>query len=76
MAASSHEPERMCCICRRKLPKKELARFVCRTDEQGTKHLHPDPGKTLDGRGFYLCSSQGCRDKLPKFRGWQKKCRG
>jgi len=49
-------------------------RFVCPDKEDDG--LIPDPEHKMPGRGFYLCGSESCREKMAKFRGWRKKCKG
>ncbi|MCF8029501.1 MAG: DUF448 domain-containing protein [Desulfohalobiaceae bacterium] len=67
----------MCHVCRRKFPKRELERYVCRRDDKGGKEeFWKDPEQTLPGRGFYLCAREQCRNAKRAFRGRQKKCRG
>ncbi|SDN34015.1 hypothetical protein SAMN04488516_101454 [Desulfonauticus submarinus] len=69
-----HVPIRMCIICRKKAPKKELIRFVC-IIENNKKKLIEDIKQTKPGRGFYVCSPK-CKEKLNTFKGWLKKCKG
>jgi hypothetical protein len=71
-----HIPQRMCCICRTRMPKYNLQRYVCRRDDHGRLTLKFDPQQNLPGRGFYLCSDPGCQRALTRHKGWQKKCRG
>lgn len=52
-------PVRMCAVCRRRLPKAELDRFVSRP---GTGGPIPDPGQRLEGRGIYRCRDNDCRE--------------
>ncbi|RLB64714.1 MAG: DUF448 domain-containing protein [Deltaproteobacteria bacterium] len=54
-----HIPLRTCLVCRRRLEKQELHRFV--RDDDG--FLLYDAGKSLPGRGFYLCCRGGCLEK-------------
>ena len=56
-------PERMCVICRRRFPKAELARYVA-----GPSGMTFDEEKTMPGRGWYVCSDTGCRNRFAKFR--------
>ena len=56
-------PERMCVICRRRFPKAELARYVA-----GASGMTFDEEKTMPGRGWYVCSDTGCRNRFAKFR--------
>jgi predicted RNA-binding protein YlxR (DUF448 family) len=66
--------ERMCVICRRRMPKERLHRHVCPSGY--ATRLVPDPGQRLPGRGFYLCEDENCRSRFAKFTGWRKKCKG
>lgn len=50
-----HQPERMCVICRRRLPQQALHRLVLTAD--GVQYAAR--GK-LEGRGFYLCDQETC----------------
>ncbi|SKA86497.1 hypothetical protein SAMN02745704_01954 [Paucidesulfovibrio gracilis DSM 16080] len=58
-----HVPMRTCVICRRKLPKYDLARHV--RVEQG--RLEHDPGQIRPGRGIYVCTQAKCRERFEKF---------
>ncbi|MFO7802428.1 MAG: DUF448 domain-containing protein [Desulfovermiculus sp.] len=71
-----HIPQRMCCICRSRLPKSNLYRYVCQRTGQDRPALEYDPQQILPGRGFYVCSDPGCQRALTRHKGWQKKCRG
>ncbi|MFO8030923.1 MAG: DUF448 domain-containing protein [Desulfohalobiaceae bacterium] len=74
MYKKKHVPYRTCIICRQKLPKSTMQRFVCGQEEQGYSLLQ-DTSQTKPGRGFYVCSEE-CQAKLSRSRAWQKKCRG
>lgn len=50
-------PERTCVICRTKKPKNNLFRFVVNNGE-----VEFDKTQKIQGRGFYICSSD-CWDK-------------
>jgi len=52
-------PVRMCRVCRRRLPKAKLTRWVRR---EGAVTL--DAAQQLSGRGSYTCSA-ACAAKLP-----------
>lgn len=78
-------PVRMCVICRERLPKGELERYVCPKSERGgapgresgSDGLIPDPAQVLPGRGFYICGKAECRMKFEKAQfGLKKKCKG
>ncbi|MBQ3059359.1 MAG: YlxR family protein [Desulfovibrio sp.] len=56
-------PVRMCVICRRRLPKKELQRHIL--TPQGI--LSPDAAQTRPGRGWYLCSDPACERRFAKY---------
>lgn len=72
MGGSGHVPVRMCAVCRRRLPKHVLTRFVrSKTDEA----LMLDTHKILQGRGVYVCADPKCIDdfgKAGKRRGRRK----
>lgn len=54
-AASSRVVERMCVVCRRKLPQRQLVRLAL--DEAG---VAVDPTSKGLGRGAYLCDARVC----------------
>jgi len=54
-------PVRMCRVCRQRLPKAQLTRWV---DQEGG--VAPDTAQQLPGRGSYTCSA-ACAAKLPKI---------
>jgi len=67
LARGKHEPVRMCVVCRRRRPKRELLRIV-RTPEG---FILDDSGK-LPGRGAYVCpDNPACWEekKLRRFAG-------
>jgi len=70
----AHVPYRMCHVCRRKFPKKELERYVCRVDGEGNKQLHMDPEQKMPGRGLYICRHRECKNSKRAFRGRLKTC--
>lgn len=53
-------PMRTCIVCRKRKPKKELARIIVNQDEGLTYDL---TGKK-NGRGAYVCHDHACIDKL------------
>lgn len=53
-------PMRMCRVCRERLPKSQMKRWVAR---EGT--MVEDLAKRLAGRGYYTCSPE-CLEKLSK----------
>ncbi|MDZ7762603.1 MAG: DUF448 domain-containing protein [Desulfovermiculus sp.] len=71
-----HIPQRMCMICRTRLSKNNLYRYVCQRNGHGRPALLFDPHQILPGRGFYVCSDPECQRALVRHKGWQKKCRG
>ncbi|MBC18029.1 conserved protein of unknown function [Pseudodesulfovibrio profundus] len=75
----THEPVRMCIVCRQRYPKGELDRYVCpdTAKELETDGPVPDPGKNRPGRGFYVCVQARCREHFPKMiKGLMKKRKG
>ncbi|MFW5722914.1 MAG: YlxR family protein [Desulfohalobiaceae bacterium] len=68
----SQHPVRMCVVCRGRFVKQDLQRYVCPVGSEAL--LLEDGTGTLPGRGFYVCASEECRSRFPKFRGWQKMC--
>jgi predicted RNA-binding protein YlxR (DUF448 family) len=57
-----HTPVRMCAVCRRRFPKACLARHT--RNPQGD--WMPDADQTRPGRGRYLCSDPGCRERFTR----------
>ncbi len=53
-------PERSCLVCRRRLPKKRLQRFI--RNEEGW--LLPDYSGQAPGRGFYVCRTGDCLARI------------
>ena len=74
--AHIHIPTRMCCICRKRLPKPCLGRYVGTRNSEGRPVLTFDSDQILPGRGFYVCSDPGCQRAMSRYKGWQKKWRG
>jgi predicted RNA-binding protein YlxR (DUF448 family) len=67
--APKHIPVRMCVMCRKRLPKASLDRFVtC----EGTALA--DPRQNLPGRGSYCCSSPECKKRFEARN--TRKCKG
>jgi len=60
-----HIPLRTCLVCRRRLEKQELHRFI----RDGNGFLLYDAGKSLPGRGFYLCRRGDCLEKYQRLSG-------
>lgn len=65
-------PVRMCCICRRRLPKAELLRHVRGGNETG-EGLVPDPRGRMPGRGLYVCGQAECRERFLRYGDRRKK---
>lgn len=67
-------PIRMCVICRKRLPKIALHRYVCNS----MGNLERDELKIIPGRGWYCCPSGDCISRLGQFRprGGKKKSHG
>ena len=61
MPKKGHIPERICIVCRKKLPKKELLRF-CVKDNQ----IVLDKTQKEGGRGAYFCSE--CISKIKNLK--------
>nr|WP_081602943.1 DUF448 domain-containing protein [Desulfocurvibacter africanus] len=77
MHAEMSTPVRMCVICRRRFPKRELKRHVaCGAGAQEQPGLVHDPRQTMQGRGYYVCSDEACERRLAGYRARQKKCKG
>ena len=64
-------PTRMCVICRRRLPKAELDRFV-----SGPSGAVEDPDQRIQARGFYRCRDNDCRDRSRKHGLFCRKPKG
>jgi len=60
---ASHEPQRMCCFCRKRRPQKELIRIVKSPDGYVA-----DPSGQLFGRSAYVCPERGCIDGMIRRR--------
>lgn len=58
-----HTPERMCAVCKKRLPKENLIRIAA---TPGGAEIDTD-GK-LQGRGAYLCKDPACISKCVKKR--------
>lgn len=59
--AVKHKPTRMCISCRGRFLKPLLTRYV---KNGGT--ITEDLKQTMPGRGFYVCSSAECINKMHK----------
>jgi hypothetical protein len=58
-----HIPIRSCVVCRKKVTKNKLKRFIIKNGS-----IVMDPRQTFQGRGYYCC--EVCLDRLEK---WMKK---
>lgn len=77
--ALKHEPVRMCVVCRQRLPKEELERYVrpAAAPDGEPDGPVPDPDKIMPGRGYYVCVQDRCRELFPKVaRGLMNKRKG
>ena len=63
MSRIAHMPERTCRVCRKKVAKRELERWVL-ADGQ----LTLDKKQILSGRGVYTCLSN-CSNQIDQFIG-------
>ncbi|NPA95255.1 MAG: YlxR family protein [Thermodesulfobacteria bacterium] len=68
MAAKGHVPLRTCVFCKKKLPKKNMLRFVLRNGV-----VTADKHGSLPGRGAYCCADEKCmaqvhQDKKGRLR--------
>ena len=67
-------PVRMCCMCRRRLPKADLDRYVRGNDAtEGDQGLRADTAKSLPGRGLYVCRDPQCQDRFSRRKAARKK---
>ena len=56
-----HQPTRTCVACRRPFDKRDLTRLVYTPDG-----LVVNPGRTVGGRGAYLCTHPACWERARK----------
>ncbi|MCP3889638.1 MAG: YlxR family protein [Desulfobulbaceae bacterium] len=62
------QPIRTCCVCRSKMPKYDLQRFVWK--DEG---VVADPDFILPGRGAYCCTKEKCLQLfLAKKKKWKR----
>jgi len=68
-------PVRMCCICRRRLPKAQLLRHVRaqKAEEEAGTGFTPDPRGRMPGRGLYVCDQAECRERFLRRGDGRKK---
>ena len=63
-----HIPQRMCVVCRERKAKQELMRVVLYKDGI----INFDESGKEQGRGAYVCKTEGCIAKLTKQRGFNR----
>lgn len=66
-------PTRMCVICRRRLPKADLDRFV---SVPGAEAPVEDPAQRIQARGFYRCRDEQCVERSRKHGMFRRKPKG
>lgn len=73
-----HIPERTCVFCRKKFAKKDIIRYVFsrKNEEQYGETLEVDIAQTKQGRGYYVCSSQECQQKITQKGSIRRKRKG
>lgn len=59
---------RLCCVCRKLLPKKDMIRVVKTKDG----HIFLDETGKADGRGAYICKGKECAEKLKKTKAFNR----
>ncbi|WP_461211131.1 YlxR family protein [Desulfocurvus sp. DL9XJH121] len=72
-ANARHVPIRMCVICRKRLPKHEMTRYVCPVEAGGPMR---DEKQILPGRGFYVCDDRACVERIATYKGRRRSTRG
>jgi Predicted nucleic-acid-binding protein implicated in transcription termination len=72
MGKAKHIPIRMCCICRKRAPKRTLARYV---GVPGVADPVLDREQIVPGRGAYLCGEPRCEEAFIR-RTAQRKGKG
>ncbi len=65
------EPVRMCVVCGRRFPKRELLRYAGAA--AGGMERIPDPEQILPGRGVYVCGDARCGERFRTWRAKRKK---
>lgn len=58
---TKHTPVRMCCICKKRMPKENLKRYV--VSSKGALPV-PDEKKNSPGRGIYVCDALECQEAM------------
>lgn len=73
-----HIPQRICVFCRKKFAKKDLIRYVFsrENEEQYGETLEVDKAQIKKGRGYYVCSSQECQQKITQKGSIRRKRKG
>ncbi len=67
----NYVPIRMCKVCRKKVSKNLLSRYVKinSNDTYATfGNMILDKEKNMAGRGFYVCNNSECQEKFQKLR--------
>ncbi len=64
---TGREPQRTCCICRKKLAKGDLLRFVWQQDG-----VVLDQRQILPGRGAYCCGEKCAQLLLVSRKKWKR----
>lgn len=64
MESNKKNPERMCIVCRTRMPKKLLIRVTKNKNNQ----ISIDKTFKAEGRGAYVCRNADCITKLAKTR--------
>jgi len=59
---AGHKPLRTCVVCRKKLEKDNLIRFILIEGE-----VIFDLGQRFPARGYYVCDENNCIEKLEKW---------
>ena len=59
-----HNPIRMCVICKQRFAKVDLLRHIITIDNIITF----DTQKVLNGRGYYVCNKETCREKFFHYK--------
>ncbi|WP_334315284.1 YlxR family protein [Taurinivorans muris] len=78
MKKEKHIPMRMCVFCRKKFAKKDSIRYVFsrENEEQYGGTLEVDLAQTKEGRGYYVCSSEECQQKITQKGSIRRKRKG
>jgi predicted RNA-binding protein YlxR (DUF448 family) len=68
--AKSKTPMRRCVACRESKPQSELLRFSF-----NERKLSADLDGRSEGRGYYLCKNDSCREAAIKRKAFNRACR-